>query len=224
MGRPANSCFDLPSIYDQVTNVTSTTTTTTTINPQEEDFFILPDELAPCPSVSFDPNNPDLEFDNPDVTFYCFSPFFHPSPCIINLKKYIRVADININVNTDDRCQRFAIRLINQKFTPVATTTTTTTVAPTTTTVAPTTTTVAPTTTTVAPTTTTVAPTTTTVAPTTTTVAPTTTTVAPTTTTIAPTTTVAPTTTTVAPTTTTVAPGSLGSFAFMSGLNEEFVP
>lgn len=117
MGRPNDPCFDQPSIYDRYSSavtVTTTSTTTTTIAPEDVDFFILPDESAQCPSIYFDPSNEDVEFDNPDVTYICSSPYYDPSPCVITVKKYIRVADIDINVNSENRCQRFALRLINQ--------------------------------------------------------------------------------------------------------------
>lgn len=126
MGKPNYPCFDIVSNYETYQpETTTTTTTTTTLSPQDIDFFILPDESAPCPTISFDPNNPDLDFYNPDVVFTCFSPFFDPSPCVVTLKKYIKVADIDVDVDTDDICQRFVLR-ITGVISPTTTTTTTT--------------------------------------------------------------------------------------------------
>lgn len=122
MGRPNYPCFDIESKYDQYPPVT--TSTTTTPNPEDIDFFVIPNSGAICPTPkTYSVNNEDEEFDNPDVTFSCNSPLFSPSPCVITLKKYVRVADIGLNINVNDKCQRFAVKILNE----VAPTTTTTT-------------------------------------------------------------------------------------------------
>lgn len=128
MGEPNNPCFKPISPFISWIN----TTTTTTSTPAPDNFFILPSSGVACPVISFDINN-NFKFPpilNNDInTFICESNLYDPNPCIINVQKYLRVADINIDIN---KCNRYKIVLSNIVI--PTTTTTTTTIAPTTTT------------------------------------------------------------------------------------------
>lgn len=132
MGEPNNPCFKPVSPYKLWT--TSTTTSTTPV--AEQDFFILPVSGVNCPVIFFDSedNTWKLPDNVPDEqnTFVCLSELYDPNPCIIEVDKYLRVADINIDTN---RCRRYKLVIAPP-------TTTTTTIAPpnpstTTTTIAP---------------------------------------------------------------------------------------
>jgi hypothetical protein len=124
MGQPNNPCFK-PS-YPYLEWQTSTTTTTT-ISLVEEDYFILPvSGLIDCPTIYLDTTSENWEFPNSINTekniFICNSVLYDPNPCIIEVDKYIKVADIDIDTN---RCSRYKIILSNI-LAPTTTTTTTT--------------------------------------------------------------------------------------------------
>lgn len=111
MGEPNDPCFKPASPY----TVWTVTSTTTTSSPVEQDFFILPASGAPCPVISFD--SEDDSWQNPDLvpegtnTFICHSEAYSPNPCILEVDKYLRVADINIDTN---RCRRYKLVLTNE--------------------------------------------------------------------------------------------------------------
>jgi hypothetical protein len=142
MGKPNPPCFDRDPNYLRWTVATSSTTA----SPLDQDFFILPVSGVICPSIVFDAEDntwvdSNVELDE-KLQFVCISEKYDPNPCILEVGKYIRVADINIETN---RCKRHRIRVKTLSFpTTTTTTTTTTTVPPITTTIPPTVTTLAP--------------------------------------------------------------------------------
>lgn len=126
MGEPNNPCFKPSSPY---VKYAPTPTTSTTLAP-EVDFFILPTSGAPCPEMSLSSGNiwitPSSVITGKNY-FTCFSDSYQPNPCVLEVDKYIRVADLNINTSL---CNRYKLEISNI----IVPTTTTTTTAPSTTT------------------------------------------------------------------------------------------
>jgi hypothetical protein len=124
MGEPNNPCFKPNSPYIKWT---SSTTSTTTDAPSD-DYFMLPVSGAICPSIVFDSGTNAWEYPQIPLTekniFTCISEQYDPNPCVIEIDKYIRVADINIDI---DRCKRYKLVLSE---TPISTSTSTTTSSP----------------------------------------------------------------------------------------------
>lgn len=124
MGEPNNPCFKPSSPY-QIWTVTTTTSTTT--QAPDQDYFVIPTSGATCPSFTIDDQTDIIEY--PPIsteaknTFICYSEAYDPNPCILEADKYIRVADINVELN---QCKRFKLILTDI---PTTTTTTTTTTA-----------------------------------------------------------------------------------------------
>lgn len=127
MGEPNNPCFKPSSPYIKWT---TTTTTSTTAQPPSDDYFLLPFSGAICPSIVFDSGSNRWEY--PEIPliekniFTCISEQYDPNPCVIEIDKYIRVADININI---DRCKRYKL-ILNEISITNSTSTTTTTLPP----------------------------------------------------------------------------------------------
>lgn len=140
MGHPIDPCFKQNNVYKLFNN---NTTTTSTSNPNiDSDFFILPTSGVICPSIEL--NLINNTWDYPEIpiieknTFVCVSELYETNPCIIELDKYIKIADINIETN---RCKRYKLIVKDLQIPTITTTTTTTTTTSTTTTVNPSTTT-----------------------------------------------------------------------------------
>lgn len=133
MGEPNNPCFKPNSPYIKW----RTATTSTTVQPPNDDYFVLPFSGAICPSIVF--NSGTNTWEHPQISltekniFTCISEQYDPNPCIVEVDKYIRVADININI---DRCKRYKL-LLSGIITTTTSSPTTTTSTSTTTTVAP---------------------------------------------------------------------------------------
>jgi hypothetical protein len=110
MGEPNNPCFKPSSPY---ATFTTSTTTSTTLAP-ETDFFILPTSGVPCPEISFNTVVNEWQFPSGQMTeknsFTCSSDLYDPNPCILEVDKYIRIADLDIDVNL---CDRYKIVLSN---------------------------------------------------------------------------------------------------------------
>lgn len=122
MGEPNNPRFKPNSPYIKWT---TTTTTSTTAQPPSDDYFLLPFSGAICPSIVFDSGSNRWEY--PEIPliekniFTCISEQYDPNPCVIEIDKYIRVADININI---DRCKRYKLILNEISITNSTSTTT----------------------------------------------------------------------------------------------------
>jgi hypothetical protein len=126
MGKPNYPCFEKSENYREYSDSTTTTTTTTTASP-EGDFFVIPNPNANCPEVITrfeDETNDRCIGINDKILLICNSISYNPNPCIREVNKYIKVADISVNV---DDCARYKLVLRDLSFP----TTTTTTIPPT---------------------------------------------------------------------------------------------
>lgn len=117
MGEPRDTCERQKSPFINYTSLstpsvdTSVLTTTTTTTPEPE-FFLLPVSGIPCPETIFTQDNgiidPVPPLDNPKVYYTCNYDLTVPSPCVIESDKYIRVADIVVDV---DSCKSYKLTL-----------------------------------------------------------------------------------------------------------------